>query len=90
MDLDDLLRHYFGTDDPGTLSEREFATGLERLGIAFGVEQEPSRKFALWTLMDALGVAPLPVEAFEKHRELRAAAEAYLSAAFRLERFSKQ
>jgi hypothetical protein len=86
MDLDGLLSHYFGTDDPGTLSEAAFATGLERLSIAFGVEQEPSRKFALWTLMDALGVAPLPAEAFRKEPRLRAAADAYLTAAYRLER----
>ena len=90
MDLDGLLHHYFGTDDPSTLSKSEFAAGLERLRIAFGVEQEPSRKFALWALMDALGAAPLPVEAFEKHPELREAADAYLSAAFRLERFGQE
>lgn len=86
MDLDGLLLHFFGTDNPGTLSEADFATGLERLGIAFGVEQEPSRKFALWTLMDALGVAPLPANAFAKEPKLKAAADAYLAAAYRIER----
>ena len=87
MDLDVLLHHFFGTDDPATLSEDEFELALERLRIAFGVEREPGRKFALWTLLDALGIAPLPAEAFAKEPALKAAAEDYLKAAFRLERF---
>jgi hypothetical protein len=54
------------------------------------VEREPGRKFALWTLMDALGVAPLPAEAFAKEPLLKAAAEDYLKAAFRMERYGEQ
>lgn len=86
MDLDQLLRHYLGTDDPDAITPEALAAGKERLAIDFGVEREPSRKFALWTLMDALGFAPLPAEAFEKEPGLRRAAENYLSAAWRLER----
>jgi hypothetical protein len=37
--------------------------------------------------MDALGIAPLPAEAFAKEPALKAAADDYLKAAFRLERF---
>ncbi|MBS0481592.1 MAG: hypothetical protein JSR96_05450 [Proteobacteria bacterium] len=88
MDLDALLIHFFGTDDPSALTEGEFALALERLKIAFGVEREPGRRFALWTLLDALGEAPLPAEAFAKEPALKAAAEDYLRAAFRLERDS--
>lgn len=87
MDLEALLLHFFETDDPGTLTEAEFALGIERLRIGFGVEREPSRKFALWTLLEGLGVAPLPAVAFAKEPQLKAAAEDYLKAAFRLERF---
>lgn len=87
MDLDALLRHFFGTDDPATLTEAEFDLAAERLKIAFGVEREPGRKFALWTLLHAFDMAPLPAEAFAKEPQLKAAAEDYLSAAFRLERF---
>jgi hypothetical protein len=87
VELDGLIDHFFGTDDPASLSEAAFARALEKLTIAFGVEREPGRKFALWTLMEALGVAPLPAEAFAKEPQLKAAAEDYLSAAFRLERF---
>lgn len=89
MDLDALILHFFGTEDPAELTEAEYERGLERLGIGFGVEREPSRKFALWTLMEALGVAPLPAEAFAKEPALKAAAEDYLKAAFRMERYGQ-
>lgn len=87
MDLDALILHFFGTEDPSTLTEAEFELGLERLKIGFGVEREPSRRFALWTLLEALDVAPLPAEAFAKEPALKAAAEDYLKAAFRMERY---
>ena len=87
MDLDSLILHFFGTEDPAALTEAEFARALERLKIGFGVEREPGRRFALWVLLEGLGEAPLPAEAFAKEPKLKAAAEDYLSAAFRLERF---
>ena len=40
--------------------------------------------------MDALGIAPLPAEAFAKEPLLKAAAEDYLKAAFRMERYGDQ
>ena len=86
MDLDQLLHHYFATEDPSEIAPDALATGKERLAIDFGVEREPSRKFALWTLMEALGFAPAPAEAFDKDPALRRAAENYLTAAWRLER----
>jgi hypothetical protein len=89
MELDGLIAHFFGTEDPTSLSESEFERGLERLRIGFGVEREPGRRFALWTLLDALGEAPLPAEAFAKEPALKAAAEEYLKAAYRLERFGE-
>ncbi|WP_294322498.1 hypothetical protein [uncultured Sphingomonas sp.] len=86
MDLDQLLRHYFGTADPDTLSAAAQDAARERMSIDFGVERDPSRRFALWTLMDAFGFAPPPAEAFEKEPALRAAADRYLDAAYRVER----
>ncbi|WP_423141839.1 hypothetical protein ACOYW6_00270 [Parablastomonas sp. CN1-191] len=86
MDLDDVIRHFFETDDPTALTEAEFAAGLERLRIGFGVEREPSRKFALWTLLDALGSPVPPAEAFEKEPALRDAANRYLDQAWKVER----
>ena len=90
MDLDGLLLHYFGTADPSSLSEGEFALALEQLKIGFGVEREPGRKFALWCLLDAFAEAPLPADAFAKQPALKAAAEDYLKAAYRLERDSPE
>ena len=87
MELDALLEHFFGTDDPGTLTQTAFAQGIDQLKISFAVECEPSRKFALWSLLETLGAAPPPAIAFPKHPQLKAAAEEFLTAAFRLERF---
>ncbi len=90
MDLDALIQHFFETEDPTTLTAADYELGLERLKLGFGLEREPGRKFALWALLDALGAAPLPAEAFAKEPALKAAAEDYLSAAFRLERFGDE
>lgn len=84
MDLDALLHHYFGSTELAEIPPSAMERGQERLRIDFGVEQEPSRKFALWVLMEGLGTAPVPAEAFEKEPALRAAAENYLSAAWKL------
>lgn len=88
MDLDILLDHYFGTDDPAAIDPDHFVLGKERLAIDFGSEREPGRRFALWTLMEALGFAPLPAEVFAEPEDamLREAADAYLTAAWRIER----
>lgn len=84
MDLDGLLLHYFGTDDLAAVSPDVLARGREALAVDLGREQEPGRKFALWVLMDALGFAPLPAEAFAKYPELKRAAEDYLTASERM------
>ncbi len=86
MDFDALLQHYFGTTDPEAIAQAAFEDGRHRLEIDFHTERDSGRKFALWTLMDALGFAPLPAEAFEKDAAMRRAAEDYLSAAWKLER----
>ncbi len=87
MELDTLLRHFFGTDNPSQLSDDEYERAVDQLKIGFGVEREPGRRFALWCLLEALGIAPLPADAFAKEPKLKAAADEYLSAAFRMERF---
>lgn len=86
MEIDGLLIHYFGTDDLETASPEALDRGKEALAIDFGLEQEKGRKFALWALMDALGIAPFPADAFPKHPELKRAAEDYLTASERLRR----
>jgi hypothetical protein len=73
MDLDALLQHYFHTGELDTLDNAAFERGVERLGTAFGMETEPGRRFALWSLLHALGDAPDPAVAFKDPRERRAA-----------------
>lgn len=81
MELDSLLQHYFGTPNlqlasPDQPSPQDMARGLEQLALDFGVEREPGRKFALYVLLDTLGAAPPPAEAFSlpEEADLRAAA----------------
>ncbi len=85
MDFDQLLSFYFGTSDLDQLDEAALDEGRQRAGIAFGVEIDPGRRFALWALLHALGDAPDPAKAFKTPRE-RKAAEDYARAASRLER----
>ncbi|HEU4968280.1 hypothetical protein [Sphingomonas sp.] len=84
MDLDALIEHYFGPGDLESMPPAVLAEGRERLTIDFGKEQEPGRKFALWVLMEALGFAPLPAEAFPKNPELKRAADDYITASEQL------
>ena len=86
MDLDALLDHYFASDDLDAIDDATLARGKEKLGIDFGVERDPGRRFALWVLMEGVGIAPLPADAFPKDPKLKQAADEYLSAAWRLER----
>lgn len=65
MELDALLRHYLATEDPAGADQAAIGRALERIGIDFGVERDPGRRFALWSLMTMLGDAPDPRDAFE-------------------------
>ena len=58
MELDDQLRRFFGTDDLGTVTPVGLAAGIERMQVELGLEQDPSRRFALWSLLHMLGSAP--------------------------------
>ena len=58
MDLDDRLRHYFGTADLAELTEGALEAGLDRMRVYFGLEQDRARRFALWALLHMFGAAP--------------------------------
>ncbi|RJF85594.1 hypothetical protein [Sphingomonas cavernae] len=73
MDFDILLQHYFGSTEIENLGADGLARGLEALSIDFGTERDPGRRFALWALMQMLGVAPMPDEAFKTQAEREAA-----------------
>ncbi|TCP94607.1 hypothetical protein C8J42_1011077 [Sphingomonas sp. PP-CE-1A-559] len=79
MDLDAISQHFFGTTDIDTLSPEALEAGRERVSIAFGTEREAGRRFALWAVLRATGVAPAPHVAFKDAREIRAA-ETYAAA----------
>ena len=73
MDFDDQLRRYFGTDNPADITPAVLASGLERLSVEFGLEQDRSRRFALWSLLAILGAAPDLDVAFEDSADRDAA-----------------
>jgi len=58
MDLDDLLRRYFGTSDISDITPEVQSAGMERLLVEFGLEQDRGKRFALWSLLFLMGAAP--------------------------------
>lgn len=83
MDLDDLLLRYFGTADLDALDPAALEDGAARIRVALGTERDAGRRFALWTLLHALGDAPDPASVFTDPAERRAA-EDYARAAERI------
>jgi hypothetical protein len=73
MDFDQLLAHYFGTADIGTLSSEQLRAGIDRLHIQFGLERDSGRRFALWCLLYMLGAAPELDVAFKDEADRDAA-----------------
>lgn len=73
MDLDDQIRHYFGAADIASLPLSAFEAGTERMLVDIGLEKDRGRRFALWTLMHMLGVAPDLDVAFKDERDRNAA-----------------
>jgi len=58
MEFDDQMRRFFGTDDLGAVSPEGLASGIEHMRVAFGLETDKGRKFAMWSLLYMLGSAP--------------------------------
>jgi hypothetical protein len=58
MDFDDQLHRYFGTADLASVPAQALAAGVERMQVDLGLEQDRSRRFALWALLHMLGAAP--------------------------------
>lgn len=73
MDLDALLHHYLGADDPAAVDPAAVAEAHARIGLDFGVERDEGRRFALWSLMAVLGDAPDPRDAFDDAKTREAA-----------------
>jgi hypothetical protein len=73
MDLDHLLTRFFGTADLSALSPEAMRSGIEQLRLQVGRERDRGRRFALWSLMYMLGVAPDLDIAFKAEEDRNAA-----------------
>lgn len=73
MDLDDLLRRYFGTSELADVSPDVQAAGIERILVDFGLEQDRGKRFALWSVLYLLGAAPDLDVAFKDEADREAA-----------------
>jgi hypothetical protein len=73
MDYDDQLRRYFGTADLDAVTPDALAGGVEHMRVDLGLAKDPSRRFALWSLLYMLGEAPDLDVAFKQAAERDAA-----------------
>jgi hypothetical protein len=73
MDLDDLLRRYFGTTDLSQVGPGAQSAGLDRMRVEFGLEQDRGKRFALWSLLYMMGAAPDLDVAFKDEADRNAA-----------------
>ncbi len=73
MDLDDLLRRYFGGADIFVLTPAVQSAGTERMLVDFGLERDRGKRFALWCLLFTLKSAPDLDVAFEAEADREAA-----------------
>ena len=69
MDLDDQFRRYFGTADLAEVPPAAVSAGIEHMRVDFGMEKDPGRRFALWSMMYMLGDAPDLDVAFKDPKE---------------------
>jgi hypothetical protein len=83
MDFQDSLQRYFGQTEIDNLSAAALTAGMERARVDFGLERDPARRFALWTLLFMLGGAPDLDAAFKDPAE-RDAARYFMDMAARL------
>jgi hypothetical protein len=73
MDLDDQFRRFFGTADLDSLTPAALAGGIEHMRVELGLEADPGRRFALWSMLFMLGAAPDLDVAFKSAAERDAA-----------------
>ena len=73
MDFDVLLLRYFGTCDIGDVAPGALAAGVDRALVDLGLERDPGKRFALWSLLHLLDAAPDLDVCFEDESEREAA-----------------
>lgn len=73
MDLDDLLRRYFGCSDLSLITPSTQAAGVEYILVDLGLERDAGKRFALWSVLYLLGAAPDLDVAFQDEADREAA-----------------
>jgi len=73
MEFDEHMSRYFGTTEPGSVSPAVLENGRKRMVSEFAAETDSRRRFAMWTLMYVLGIAPDLETAFRDFADRKAA-----------------
>lgn len=73
MDFDSLLLRYFGTSDIAALTPGALSAGVDRALVDLGLERDPGKRFALWSVLHLLGAAPDLDVCFKDEAEREAA-----------------
>ena len=73
MNLDDLIRRYFGTSDLASVPQEALAAGIEHMQVDLGLTKDRGERFALWALLHILGSAPDLDVAFKSEEDRDAA-----------------
>ena len=73
MDLDDLLRRYFGSSDLSLITRPTQTAGVEHILVDLGLERDAGKRFALWSVLYLLGAAPDLDIAFKDEADREAA-----------------
>jgi len=73
MQLDDLLLRYFGTTDLGSITPSAQEAGTEKMRVDLGLEKDPAKRFAMWTLLAMNDAEPDISDTFKDEDEREAA-----------------
>ncbi len=68
-----LLLRYFGTTEMGELTPKAIPAATERMLVDLGLETDPGKRFALWSLLHMLDAAPDLDAVFDDESEREAA-----------------
>ena len=73
MDFGSLLLRYFGTSEVGELAPGAISAGVDRILVDLGLERDPGKRFALWSVLHLLDAAPDLDVCFKDESEREAA-----------------
>ena len=73
MNMEHLLRRYFGTTDLAEVQVTAIPAATDRMLVDFGLEKDRGKRFGLWSLLYMLDAAPDLDVAFEEEDDREAA-----------------